>query len=157
MMRGNHARCGANHFRCGANALDMPIAWRAKPGMKNLLKAGLLLSWAMAATVALLALVLCAVPGMDVNAELQKMNSEPVLYIFPAFILFEFYFFINDLLAYFSKKDRPLLGFVFSEIRFTYDLDNGNAPIPSRAKLLQLYPMSISLTLLGLVLVFITR
>lgn len=125
--------------------------------MKNLLKAGLVIFWAMAATVALLGLVLYGVLGMEVNAIMQKMNSETALYIFPAFVLFEFYFFINDLLAYFSKNNRPLVGFVFSEIRFTYDLDNNNNPIPSRAKLLQLYPLSISLTLLGFVLVLITR
>jgi hypothetical protein len=125
--------------------------------MKNLLKAGLVIFWAMAATVALLGLVLCGVLGMEVNAIMQKMNSETALYIFPAFVLFEFYFFMNDLLACFSKNDRPLFGLVFSEIRFTYDLDNNNTPIPSRAKLLQLYPLSISLTLLGFALVLTTR
>jgi hypothetical protein len=125
--------------------------------MKNLLKAGLVVFWAMAATVALLGLVLCGVLGIEVNAIMQKMNSATALYVFPAFVLFEFYFFINDLLAYFSKNYRPLFGFVFSEIRFTYDLDNNNTPIPSRAKLLQLYPLSISLTLLGFVLVLINR
>jgi hypothetical protein len=125
--------------------------------VKNLLKAGLVIFWAMTATLALLGLVLCGVLGMEVNAIMQKVNSQTALYIFPAFIFFEFYFFINDLLAYFYKNNRPLFGFVFSEVRFTYDLDNNNTPIPSRAKLLQLYPLSISLTLLGFVLVLITR
>jgi hypothetical protein len=125
--------------------------------MKNLLKAGLVMFSAMAATVALLGLVLCGIFGMEINAIMQKMNSQTALYIFPAFILFEFYSFINDLLAYFSKSHRPLFGFVFSEIRFTYELDNNNTPIPSRAKLLQLYPLSICLTVLGFVLILIPR
>jgi hypothetical protein len=117
--------------------------------VKNLLKVGLVVFLAVAATVALLALVLCAVLGMEVNAIIQKLNSERALYIFPVFVSFEFYFFINDLLARFSKNYRPPFGLVFSEVRFTYDLDNYNTPIPSRGKLLQLYPLSISLTLLG--------
>jgi hypothetical protein len=155
MMRGDHARCGTNHFRSCISAVDIPTAQREKPDVKNLLKAGLVIFWAMTATSALLGLVLCGVLGMEVNAIMQKVNSQTALYIFPAFIFFEFYFFINDLLAYFYKNN--LFGFVFSEVRFTYDLDNNNTPIPSRAKLLQLYPLSISLTLLGFVLVLITR
>jgi hypothetical protein len=128
-----------------------------KPEMKNLLKFVLVLFCATAAALSLLGLVLCGVSKMELNTIVQKMNSEMALYIFPAFVLFEFYFLINDFLAHFSKKYQLPFGFDFSEFRFTYDLDNNNTPIPLKAKLLQLYPLSIALTLLGFVLVLITR
>ena len=80
------------------------------------------------------------------------MNSEVVLYIFPAFVLLEFCLLINDWLAHLSKKYRLPFGFDFPEMRFTYDLDNNNTRIPLRSKLLQLYPLSIALTVLGFVL-----
>jgi hypothetical protein len=94
---------------------------------------------------------------MQPSTIFQKMNSETVLYIFPAVVVFEFYFLVNDWLAHLSKKCRLPFGFDFSEVRFTCDLDNCNARIPLRAKLLQLYPLSIALTLLGFVLVLINR
>ena len=125
--------------------------------MKTLLKSGLVALWAVAATVLLLGLILCGVFRMELNTIVQKMNSEMVLYIFPVFVLFEFYFLTNDTLAHLSKKYRLSFGFDFSEVRFTYDLDNNNTPIPTRAKLLQLYPLSIALTLLGFVLVLVAR
>jgi hypothetical protein len=125
--------------------------------MKTLLKSGLVALCAVAATVLLLGLILCGVFRMELNAIVQKMISEMVLYIFPVFVLFEFYFLTNDALAHLSKKYRLSFGFDFSEVRFTYDLDNNNIPIPVRAKLLQLYPLSIALTLLGFVLVLVAR
>jgi hypothetical protein len=94
---------------------------------------------------------------MDPNTILRKMSAEADLYIFPIVILCEFYFFINDLLFYFSKKYQLHLGVEFSEIRFSYDLDNNNTIIPLRGKLWGLYPSSIALTLLGFVLVLINR
>jgi hypothetical protein len=125
--------------------------------MKALLRLGLVALCAVAATMSLLGLILCGVLKMEVNSIVQKMNSETVLYIFPVFILFEFCFFANDMLVHLSKKHQLNIGLEFSEVRFTYDLDNNNTPIPLRAKLLQLYPSSIALTLLGFVLVLLTR
>jgi len=127
-----------------------------KRNMKTLLKSGLVALCAVAATVLLLGLILCGVLRMELNTIVQKMNLEMDLYILPAFILFEFYFLINDLLAHLSKKHRLHFGFDFSEVQFTYD-DNYNTPIPLRVKLLQLYPFSIALVSLGFVLVLITR
>ncbi|MCK1511461.1 hypothetical protein IVB22_02500 [Bradyrhizobium sp. 190] len=125
--------------------------------MKSLLKLGVLLACAMAATVSLLMLVFCAILQMELGEIIRKMNSELVLYMFPAFILVEFCFLINDLLAHLSGKYRHNFGFEFSEVRFGYELDNNNAPIPPRIKLQQLYPLSIAMTLLGFVLVLISR
>jgi hypothetical protein len=124
--------------------------------MKTLFKSGLVALCAVAATVLLLGLILCGVLRMELNTIVQKMNSEKDLYIIPAFILLEFYFLINDLLAHASKKYQLHFGFDFSEVKFTYD-DNYNTPIPLRVKLLQLYPFSIALVSLGFVLVLITR
>ena len=125
--------------------------------MKNLLKFILVLFCAMAATLSFLGLVLCGVAKMELNTIAQKMNSEMALYVFPIFILFEFYSLINDSLAYLSKKYQLPLGFEFSEFRVSSELDNTNTPFRLRAKLLQLYPLSIALTSLGFVLVLITR
>jgi hypothetical protein len=85
------------------------------------------------------------------------MNSETAIYIFPAVVLFEFYFLTNDVLAYLTEKYQLNVGLKFSEVRFTYDLDNNNTHIPLKSKLLQLYPLTIALTLLGFVLVLFTR
>ena len=125
--------------------------------MKALLRLGLVALCAVAATMSLLGLILCGVFKMEVNSIVEKMNSETVLYIFPIFILFEFYLFANDMLVHLSKKHQLNFGLEFSEVRLTYDLDNHNTPIPLRAKLLQLYPLSIGLTLLGFVLVLLNR
>lgn len=125
--------------------------------MKNLLKLGLIVSGAMVASVSLLALVLCAGLKMELSDVMQKMNSELMLYLFPTVILLEFCFFINDLLVHLSKKHLLNFGFDFSEVRFTYDLGNNNTAIPLRIKLQQLYPLSFALTLLGFVLVLMSR
>jgi hypothetical protein len=125
--------------------------------MKNLLKLGLIVCCAMVASLSLLGLVLSAGFKMKLSDVMQKMNSELTLYLFPTVILLEFCFFINALLAHLSKKHLLNLGFDFSEVRFTYDLDNSNTTIPLRIKLQQLYPLSIALTLLGFVLVLMSR
>ena len=111
----------------------------------------------MAATASLLGLVLLAGFGMQLNTIAQKMNSETALYIFPAVIMAEFYFLLNDFLAHLSKRYQLYFGFEFSEARFTFDSDNSNTPIPLRTKLLQLYPLSIALVLFGFVLVLMNR
>jgi hypothetical protein len=125
--------------------------------MKALLKLGLLALCAVAATMSLLGLILCGIFKMEVNSIVENLNSETVLYIFPSFILFEFYLFANDMLVHLSKKHQLNFGLEFSEVRLTFDLDNNNAPIPLRVKLLQLYPLSIGLTLFGFVLVLLNR
>jgi len=125
--------------------------------MKTLLSLGLVALCAVAATASLLGLILCGFFKMELNTILQKMNSEMELYIFPIFILFEFYFLANDMLAHLSKKHQLDFGLEFTEIRFTYDLDNSNTPIPLSAKILRLYPLSIILILLGFVLVLFNR
>jgi hypothetical protein len=125
--------------------------------MKALLRLGLLALCAVAATMSLLGLILCGIFKMEVNSIVENLNSETVLYIFPSFILFEFYLFANDMLVHLSKKHQLNFGLEFSEVRLTFDLDNNNAPIPLRVKLLQLYPLSIGLTLFGFVLVLLNR
>lgn len=77
------------------------------------------------------------------------MNSQTVLYIFPALIFLEFCFLTNDLLVYLSRTFHLNFGLQFSEARFTYENDNSDAPIPLKTKLLQLYPLSIGLVTLG--------
>jgi hypothetical protein len=113
--------------------------------------------FAVAATLSLLGLILCGFLKMEPNTIVQKMNSEMAIYIFPVAILFELYFLTNDALAYLTEKYQLDLGLEFSEVRFTYDLDNNNTPIPLKSKILQFYPLSIALTLLGFVLVLFTR
>jgi hypothetical protein len=125
--------------------------------MKTLLKSGLVALVAVAATLALLGLILCGFLKMEPNTIVQKMNSETAIYIFPAVVLFEFYFLTNDVLACLTEKYQLNVGLKFSEVRFTYDLDNNNTHIPLKSKLLQLYPLTIALTLLGFVLVLFTR
>jgi hypothetical protein len=125
--------------------------------MKALLRLGLLALCAVAATMSLLGLILCGIFKMEVNSIVENLNSETVLYIFPSFILFEFYLFANDMLVHLSKKHQLNFGLEFSEVRLTFDLDNNNAPILLRVKLLQLYPLSIGLTLFGFVLVLLNR
>ena len=58
---------------------------------------------------------------------------------------------------YLMKKYRLDVGLELSEVRFTYDLDNNNTPIPLKSKILLLYPLTIVLTLLGFVLVLFTQ
>jgi hypothetical protein len=125
--------------------------------MKNFLKFGLLVSSAALVTASILGLVLSLLLKMELGEVIAKMNAAPSLYIFPTIILAEFCFFINDLLALLSRQHERALGFEFSEIRFTQELDNKNTPIPIRAKLQQLYPLSIALTLVGFVLALIGR
>ncbi len=111
----------------------------------------------MAATALLLGLVLLAIFGMQLGTVAQKMNSETGLYILPAVIWAAFYFFLNDFLAHLSNRYQLYFGFEFSEVRFTIDNDNNNTPIPLRTKLLQLYPLTIALVLVGFVLVLMNR
>lgn len=125
--------------------------------MRFFLKLGLLLSAAALVTASLLGLVLFLLLKMELSAVIAKMNAAPSLYIFPAVILAEVCFFINDLLAHFSQKHEKASVFEFSEIRFTEEIDNNNTPIPIRTKLRQLYPLSIVMTLLGFVLALIYR
>jgi hypothetical protein len=129
----------------------------AKREMKTLLRSGMVALFAVAETLSLLGLILCGFLKMEPNTIVQKMNSEMAIYIFPAAILFELYFLTNDALAYLTEKYQLDLGLEFSEVRFTYDLDNNNTRIPLKSKILQLYPLSIALTLLGFVLVHFTR
>jgi hypothetical protein len=129
----------------------------AKREMKTLLRSGMVALFAVAATLSLLGLILCGFLKMEPNTIVQKMNSEMAIYIFPVAILFELYFLTNDALAYLTEKYQLDLGLEFSEVRFTYDLDNNNTPIPLKSKILQFYPLSIALTLLGFVLVLFTR
>jgi hypothetical protein len=129
----------------------------AKREMKTLLRSGMVALFAVAATLSLLGLILCGFLKMEPNTIVQKMNSEMAIYIFPVAILFELYFLTNDALAYLTEKYQLDVGLEFSEVRFTYDLDNNNTPIPLKSKILQFYPLSIALTLLGFVLVLFTR
>ena len=105
----------------------------------------------------LFGLILYGVFKMEPGVLLSKMNSSNDLYIFPAVILAELYFFTNDLLAYITQKYQLMVRWAFSEIRFTYDLDNNNTLIPLQAKLWGLYPASIGLTLGGFILVLLNR
>jgi hypothetical protein len=122
---------------------------RARLGMKTLLRCGLVSLCAIVSAGATLGLVWFAILKMEPSLIAQKMNLDWTLYIFPVLILAELYFFMNDFLAYLSKKHGVLLGFDLSEICFTYDLDVRNSAIPLRSKLLALYPITIALLSLG--------
>jgi hypothetical protein len=83
----------------------------------------------MASAVATLGLVWFAILKMEPSLVAEKLSLDRTLYIFPVLILAEFYWFMNDLIAYLSKKHGVLLDLGFSEIRFTYDLDVQNTAI----------------------------
>ncbi|EJN08762.1 hypothetical protein PMI42_07067 [Bradyrhizobium sp. YR681] len=124
---------------------------------KDLIRYVLIALSGVAATVSFLSVVLIGIAGMSFNDVVQKMNSQAGIYIFPTLILFEFCFLANDLLVYLSRKFDFGYGVGLSEVRFTYNMDNFDTPIPLATKLLQLYPLSIGLTTFILVLVLITR
>jgi hypothetical protein len=128
-----------------------------KPFLNTLSKVALVLMCALAEAAFLFGLILYGAFKMEPGVVLSKLNSSNDLYIFPAVILAELYFFTNDFLAYITQKYQLLVGRAFSEIRFTYDLDNNNTLIPLRAKLWGLYPAAIGLTLGGFILVLLNR
>jgi hypothetical protein len=125
--------------------------------LNALSKIGLLLICALVEAAFLFGVVLYGVFKMEPGVLLGKMNSSNDLYIFPAVICAELCFFSNELLAYITQKYQLRLGWAFSEIRFTYDLDNNNTLIPLRAKLWGLYPAAIGLTLGAFILVLLNR
>ncbi|MCA1529408.1 MULTISPECIES: hypothetical protein [Bradyrhizobium] len=79
------------------------------------------------------------------------------LYVFPALMLLDCCCFINDSFAYFASKSRLGLALGFSEVRFSYNQDNSDIPIPLRTKVLHIYPASILFILLLFALVLVTR
>ena len=119
--------------------------------MKIFCKYGLILLCGLIGAL-LLGAMLIVFLGMDIATILEKMNSQKALYLFPIIIFIEFCFFLNDSFVLLSRTKNVDFGIEFSEMRFTYDLDNFDTPIPLRAKLLQLYPLTICLTALGFVL-----
>jgi hypothetical protein len=122
---------------------------RHSPGMKTLLRCGLVSLCAIVSAVAILGLGWFAILKMEPSLVAQKMSLDKTLYIFPVLILAELYCLINDLLVYLSRKHGVLLDLDLSEIRFTYDLDMRNTAIPLRSKLLGLYPITLALLSLG--------
>ncbi len=125
--------------------------------MRMLLKIALVAASAAILTTVLLIIVLAGVLRMQWSQTLQTMNSAPGLYLLPTIIFIEFYFLTNDLLAYVCRKFELNFRLQFTEIPFKFDLDNFETPIPLRTKLVQLYPLTILLTLLGLAIALITR
>ncbi|QHP69818.1 hypothetical protein EI171_22480 [Bradyrhizobium sp. LCT2] len=125
--------------------------------MKTLLKIALVAVCAAIFTVVLLIVVLAGVFGMQWSRTLQILSSATGLYLLPTIIFFEFYFLTNDLLAYLCKKFELDFGLHFSEFHFKFDLDNFDTLIPLRTKLIQLYPLTILLTLLAFVVALITH
>jgi hypothetical protein len=117
--------------------------------MKTLLRCGLVSLCAIVTAMATLGFVWFAILRIEPSLVAQKMTLDRTLFIFPALILAEFYWFMNDLLAYLSKKHGVLLDLGLSEIRFTYDLDVRNTAVPLRSKLLGMYPITIALLLFG--------
>jgi hypothetical protein len=124
--------------------------------MRTLLKIALVAICAATSTALLLIAVLGGIFGMQSNAALQ-LSSASGLYILPTIILIEFYLLTNDVLVYVSEKFGLDFGLHFSEVPLKFDLDNSETLIPLRTKLMQLYPLSILLTLLGFVLALMTR
>jgi hypothetical protein len=68
--------------------------------MKTLRRWGLVSFCAMASAVAALGLVWFSILKMEPSLVAQKLSLDRTLYIFPVLILAEFYWFMNDLLAY---------------------------------------------------------
>lgn len=125
--------------------------------MRTLLKIILVAASAAILTTLLLITVLDGIVGLQWSRTFQIMSSATGLYLLPAVIFIEFYLLTNDLLAYACKRYELIFGLHFSEIPFNYDLDNFGTPIPLKSKLIQLYPLTILLLLLGLVVALITR
>lgn len=125
--------------------------------MRTLLKIFLVAVCAAILTAVLLMAVLAGILGMQWSRTLQILSSATGLYVLPMIILIEFYFFTNDLFAYVCEKFARNFGLHFSEIPFKFDLDNFETPIPLKTKLVQLYPLTILLILLGFVAALMTR
>ncbi|MCK1683401.1 hypothetical protein IVA87_29360 [Bradyrhizobium sp. 147] len=125
--------------------------------MRTLLKIVLVAVCAAILTALLLIMVLGGIFGMQWSRTLQILSSATGLYLPPTIIFIEFYFLVNDLLAYICRKYEPNFGLNFSEIPFKFDLDNFETPIPLETKLVQLYPLTILLLLLGLVVALTAR
>lgn len=125
--------------------------------MRTLLKIALVAVCAAIFTAMLLLVVLAGIFGMQWSRTLQILSTAMGLYLLPAVIFFEFYFLTNDLLAYLCKRFELDFGLHFSEVPFKFDLDNFDTLIPLRTKLVQLYPLTILLTLLAFVVALITR
>jgi hypothetical protein len=125
--------------------------------MNRLLRLLIVLPAAALVTLFLLSLILFVILRMDAGAVVEKMKSGGVFYILPAIILAEFGCLINDLLALLAKKPGAAVRLGFSEVRFAYELDNTNTPIPLKTKLRHVYPVSIGFTSLLFVLVLLAR
>ncbi|MBR0987785.1 MULTISPECIES: hypothetical protein [Bradyrhizobium] len=140
-----------------AQPLDVDHPNEACPRMRLALKIALVAICAAILTAVLLIIVLAGIFGMQGSRTLQILSSAPELYLLPTIIFVEFCFLTNDLLAYLCKKFELDFGINFSEIPFKFDLDKLEAPIPLRTKLVQLYPLTILLTLLGFAVALMTR
>ena len=125
--------------------------------MRTLLKIALVAVCAAIFTAVVLIVVLAGIFGMQWSRTLQILSSAMGLYLLPTIIFFEFYFLTNDLLVYLCKRFELDFGLHLSEVPFRFDLDNFDTLIPLRTKLVQLYPLTILLTLLALVVALITR
>jgi hypothetical protein len=125
--------------------------------MKILLRFGLILLCAGTVTASLLSLLVMGVLGTSPGDFVQKMNSQAGLYLFPALILVDCCCFINDSFVYLASESRLDLGLGFSEVRFTYDQDTSDTPIPLKTKVLHVYPVSMVIILLIFALVLVTR
>jgi hypothetical protein len=125
--------------------------------MNRLLRFLIVVSAAALATLCLLSLILFVILRMDFGTIAQKMKADGIFYILPAIIFAEFGFLINDLLALFAKTPGAAARLGFSEVRFTYELDNNNTPISLKTKLRHLYPICIGFASLLFVLVLLIR
>lgn len=125
--------------------------------MRTLLKVVLVAASAAILTTLLLIIVLDGILGMQWSRTFQILSSATGLYLLPAIIFIEFYLLTNDLLAYTCRRYELDFGLHFSEIPFKFELDNFETPIPLKTKLVQLYPLTILLTLLGFIVALITR
>lgn len=125
--------------------------------MRTLLKVVLVAASAAILTTLLLIIVSDGIVRMQWSRTFQILSSATGLYLLPAIIFIEFYLLTNDLLAYACRRYELDFGLHFSEIPFKFDLDNFETPIPLKTKLIQLYPLTILLTLLGFIVALITR
>ncbi|MEY9587838.1 hypothetical protein ABIA06_000129 [Bradyrhizobium yuanmingense] len=125
--------------------------------MKILFRFALILLCAVTTVASLLSFVVMGLLGMSLGDFVQKMNFQAGLYVFPALMLLDCCCFINDSFAYFASKSSLGLALGFSEVRFSYDQDNSDIPIPLRTKVLHIYPASILFILLLFALVLVTR
>src|SRR3954470_10952009 len=96
---------------------DLP-AHAGETSMKDILRYLLTFLSGLIATAFLLSVVMVGILGLEFCNVVQKLNSQVILYVFPALILFEFCFFTNDLLVYLSESFHVDVGLQFSEMRF---------------------------------------